>query len=244
MHFARGLIAASGLVVWVYATPAGAAIIGGQVDTFEDGTLQNWQNGGFTNPNPATNVATGGPGGANDNYLRVASNGGAGAGGKLVVFNSNQQWAGDYLDADVGSIAMQVNNFGATNLTLRLILLDGLGGQTLTTVAPVNVPAGSGWTDVSFSLAPANLTGGNFATAMDSITELNLVHSPTVIAARSGSPNITAQLGVDNITAVAVPEPGAGGAALLAAAGWTGIRRRRARIGCGGRAVEGRPGDV
>lgn len=185
------------------ALPAGAAIVVGQTDDFENGTLLGWDSGS-RNPNGPTNVPSGGPAGANDHFLHLTSNGSSGAGGKLVVFNADQ-WTGDYLGAGVTSIRMQVDNLGATNLALRLILEGGAG--RLTTVDPVTVPAGSGWETVSFSLTSANLTGGNFNAVMGQVSTLDLVHSPSAIAFRSSAPNIAAVLGVDNITAV--PEPGA-----------------------------------
>jgi hypothetical protein len=204
---ALGLLLTGGL-----AGTSRAAIIAGQLDNFEDGTLQSWQNGAPANPNPATNITSGGPTGVNDNFLRLTSNGGS-AGGKLVVFNTDQ-WAGNYVAAGVNSIQMQVNNLGNTALDLRLVLNDTTHAQSLGTLAHVNVPAGSGWNTVSFSLAPANLTGGDYATVMQSVTDLSLAHSPVPITIRSSSPNLVAQLGVDNMTAV--PEPGA---VWLAAAG-------------------------
>jgi len=184
-------------------TPATGAILFGQVDDFEDGSLQSWQAGGFVNPNGPTNILSGGPGGTDDNYLRLISNGSFGPGSKLVVFNS-AQWIGDYLSAGVSSIQMQVNNLGTSDLVLRLILAGA--GQSLTTATPVNLVASSGWSTVRFSLAAANLTGpGDYSAVMGNVAELNLVHSPSVIAHRSLSPNTLAELGIDNITAV--PEP-------------------------------------
>jgi hypothetical protein len=176
----------------------------GQTDNFEDGSLRNWQAGGFTNPNAPANITSGGPSGATDNYLRLTSNGSSGAGGRLVAFCFNQ-WTGNYLIPSVSSLRMQVNNLGATNLALRLIFENASVGQSLGTLSPVNVAAGSGWTTVTFSLASANLTGGAFNLVMGNVTTLNLVHSPSVITDRSSAPRIAAQLGVDNITAV--PEP-------------------------------------
>ena len=208
------------------ALPAEAVIVVGETDDFENGTLQGWQ-AGVANPNGPANVGSGGPGGAGDNFLRLTSKGLPGAGGKLVVFNSNQ-WAGDYLGAGVTSIRMQVNNLGATDLVLRLILEGGPG--SLTTVDPVSVPAGSGWETVSFSLASTNLAGASFDAVMDHVTSLDLVHSPNSISARSLAPDIAAVLGVDNVTAI--PEPSAllltaiGLAALVCSAG----RRRSAGV--------------
>jgi hypothetical protein len=201
------------------ALPSGASIVVGQTDDFENGTLLGWDSGS-RNPNGPTNVPSGGPAGANDHFLHLTSNGSFGAGGKLVVFNADQ-WTGDYLGAGVTAIRMQVNNLGATNLALRLILEGGAG--SLTTVSAASVPAGSGWETVSFSLASANLTGGNFNAVMGHVSTLDLVHNPSATAFRSSAPNIAAVLGVDNITAV--PEPSAllltviGLAALVCRAG-------------------------
>lgn len=226
MHGCGNSLAAIGLLLvsWQLAPSVRAAIVLGQVDDFEDGTLHDWSNGGATNPNPATNVASGGPGGAADNFMLVSANGQLGAGGKLVVFNS-LQWAGNYLAAGVDGISMQARNQGSTDLTLRLILSGGAG--SLSTVAPVELPAGGGWTTVSFPLASANLAGDSVNDVLAGVSELNLVHSPSVITSRAAAPGIEAQLGVDNITAGPVPEPGGGlGLAGVVAAMWLARRRR------------------
>jgi hypothetical protein len=216
------------VVIATSASPRSAsAVTVNQSDDFEDSTLQSWEAGGGSNPNPPTNISTGGPAGAGDQFLRLTSSGSSGAGGRLVVFNGDQ-WTGDYLAESIDSIRMQVRNLGATNLVLRLILENANAGDSLGTISPVNVPAGGGWTTVSFSLASANLMGGDYTSVMEDVTTLNLVHSPSAITARSSAPNIAAQLGVDNITAV--PEPSG---IAMALAGWTLLTtmvvRRRAK---------------
>jgi hypothetical protein len=198
------MFAGAAAIILAQAAPTRAAITFGQVDDFEDGTLQSWEAGGAANPVGPSNVATDGPAGTDDNFLRLRSDA-SGAGGKLVVFNT-AQWAGDYLGAGVSAIRMQVNNAGSTDLVLRLILTNFGTGQSLTTVAPVGLASGSGWTAVSFSLASSNLAGGNYAAVMSAVSELNLVHAPAVIDDRRLSPPLTAQLRLDNIAAV--PEPG------------------------------------
>ena len=198
------LTALLGLMLALQAGPAAATIVSGQVDDFEDDLLQGWFGGGAASPNPPTNIATGGPAGADDNFLRLTSNGSpSGPGGRLVVFNE-VQWAGNYLAAGVSSIQMQVKNLGSTVLVLRLILDDSADGQSLTT-DPITLAAGSDWSPISFSLAAANLSGGSFDTVMGNVIGLNLVHSPDVIAHRSFAPGIVAQLGVDNIKAMSFP---------------------------------------
>jgi hypothetical protein len=203
-----------------------SAVVVGQVDDFEDGTTQDWQSGA-SNPNGPVNVATGGPAGAGDSFLRLTSNG-SGSGGKLAAFCIDQ-WAGDYLTENVNSIQMQVKNLGATNLVLRLILENEANSQNLGTISPVNLPAGSDWTTVSFSLAAGNLTGGNYATVMSNVTTFDIAHGPSPISVRSSSPNIVAQLGIDNITAV--PEPNAIALAVAALAMTVASAgRRRAKM--------------
>ncbi|MEO6435672.1 MAG: hypothetical protein ABIP55_07905, partial [Tepidisphaeraceae bacterium] len=63
------------------------AISAGQVDTFQDGTLAGWKNGG-AQPAP-TNVANGGPAGANDRFLQFTST------NRLAVFNETT-WSGNF----------------------------------------------------------------------------------------------------------------------------------------------------
>ncbi len=203
LSFITSGIAALAMLMALQPLAAVAAIANGQVDDFEDGSLQGWSVGA-ANPQPPINVASGGPGGPDDNYLGFASTGVAGPGGKLALF-AVDHWTGDYLAAGVSSIRMQVRNFGQTDLLLRLILEDGVHFQSLISAGAVSLLAGGDWTSVSFALGAADLVGGDYATVLGSVTTLNLVHSPGTVPARSSVPNIAAQIGVDNIAAV--PEP-------------------------------------
>jgi hypothetical protein len=216
------LATAIGALAAAAAMPAAAAVQLGQVDDFQDGSFELWD-AGLNNPYGPINIPAGGPGGAADRYLQLAS-GGAGSGGRLVAFNFNQQWSGDYLAAGVTSVRMQVNNQGATDLMLRLILT-GAGPDTtapsLTTASAVGIAAGSGWTTVSFSLASADLQGPAYDLVMSDVRRLTLLHSPIPVAHRVGAPDIAAQLGVDNITAV--PEPAT---LVLAAMGFAALMCR------------------
>ena len=198
-----------------------AAIAPGQSDDFQGGTTQGWSIG----PNsslPPDVIASGGPGGSVDAYLRLQASGFTGPGGKLVAFNAGS-WVGDYLDAGVTAITMQVRNYGTTDVALRLILEGGIV-DALSSLEAVNVPAGSDWTEVTFSLAAAALGGGDFQSVMGSVTTLNLVHSPAFITARTQTPFVAAVIGVDNITAV--PEPQA---LVLTAVGIAALLLRLAR---------------
>jgi hypothetical protein len=180
----------------------------GQIDTFEDGTTQGWITGG-PHPFPPVNISSGGPAGADDNYLLITALGTGGPGGRLASFNLSQ-WGGDYLAAGVTTIRMDVNNFGTADLSLRLLLADPMFGPPSNIAISsdaVLVPAGSGWTSVDFPVDLSSLIAlaGDTTSALSGATELRLFHGvdPTF----PGAP-IATTLGVDNIQA-AVPEPSA-----------------------------------
>lgn len=204
----------------------------GQVDNFQDGTTQGWVVGllGTPSPVPPVNVPNGGPLGAGDNYLELNSIGGSGAGNRLVVINP-AQWTGNYISAGITSISMDVNNLGSTDLFLRLLFENPMGApptDVAATTASVFLAAGSGWTTVSFGVAEADLTAlsGSVSTVLSNVTILRIYDSAALTF--PGPPSVST-LGVDNITAGGVPEPGAwtmlaGGLAALLAGG---LRRRR-----------------
>jgi hypothetical protein len=208
-----------GLVMVCCAGPASAVAVG-LLDNFQDGSTQSWGSGA-AHPSPPVNVAGGGPAGAADNYLLITATGLTAPGGKLVAINP-AQWSGDYFSAGVDSIVMDVRNFGSSELSLRLAFFDALGAVVVTTPA-VSLSSGSTWTHAAFSLDPA-LLSGDAASVLANVVSLRLFHSST--AAYPGQ-NISAVLGLDNISAV--PEPT--NAAMLLT-GWMALlalRRRQRR---------------
>jgi hypothetical protein len=120
-----------------------------------------------------------------------------------------------YILRSYNFITMDVNNLGATNLDLRIRVEDpdAPPSNTPTHIAvstnSVFVPAGSGWTKVVFPMSPGYFTAlsGNAAAALNNVAEIRLFHSPT---ATFPGPSITAQLGVDNITAPVKSLPAVG----------------------------------
>jgi hypothetical protein len=203
-------IAAAAMVMALAVPRFASAVTIDQVDTFEDGTTQDWVVGG-PHPAPPINVPTGGPTGAGDRFLQLTAVGGSGAGSRLAVINDTQ-WTGNYLAAGVTGIEMDVENLGDSNLALRVLFQDplALGGtpdNAAVSTAPIALPAHSGWTHVVFPIEAGDLTAtlGSVDAALANATELRIFHSTT--------PNfppllpIVAQLGVDNVRAV--PEPGA-----------------------------------
>src|SRR6188768_3273056 len=80
MRSPKSLVTAVFILFIFAASPAYALSIG-MVDTFEDGTVQNWTVnllGMGVSQAPPVNVPTGGPAGVNDNYLLLSSIGGTG----------------------------------------------------------------------------------------------------------------------------------------------------------------------
>ena len=173
-------------------------------DNFEDGTTQGWGSGN-PNPNPPANVTTGGPAGTDDNYLRVTSNGGSGAGSRLVVINSNQ-WTGNYLGTGVKSVSMHLKNFGSTTLSMRIALF-GDGGEAWS-MNPILLAPSTNWQSIVFSVQPTDLTG---APILDSLLRiLSNVYSFRILHSVAGGIRgdvVNAQIGIDNITALSQPVP-------------------------------------
>src|SRR6476620_10626219 len=94
-HFERaGFLAAAALAASMGAGRVFATPVPAQLNDFETGTTQGWTNGGGASD--PSNVTTGGPGGANDNFLRITARGGSGAGSRLASFNRSSQWIGNY----------------------------------------------------------------------------------------------------------------------------------------------------
>jgi hypothetical protein len=198
-----------------------------QIDDFEDGTTENWFAGGGPGGQtwPVTNIADGGPAGPGDNFLLLTSTGSQGAGGKLVAQNA-AQWAGDYIASGITSIEMDVRNFGQTSLALRLLFEDPVLAPPSNLAISTNellLPAQSLWTHVTFLIGAGDLTAlaGSVDAVLSNTTVLRLFHSPTPTFP---GPPLASVLGVDNVTATAIPEPGT---ALLVSAGVAALTRYR-----------------
>lgn len=232
MHLKRWLTSIFVFGTFGLASSSALAVDPGQIDTFEDGTTQGWIVGA-PHPFPPVNIVTGGPAGADDNYALLTAIGGGGPGSRLSAFNFNQ-WAGDYLAAGITSITMDVNNFGNEELALRLLFADPIfapPNNIAISADALILPAGSGWTSVSFNVDTASLLTllGDKNTALSSATELRLFHSATATFPGSA---VATSLGVDNIRAVgtaAVPEPSSLiviGTGLLALSGLQARKRQ------------------
>jgi hypothetical protein len=189
------------------STPAWAQIVLGQTDTFQDGTTQNWTNGaGGTG---ISNIASGGPAGAGDRYLQVAS---GSLGGLPVSLTFNQaQWIGNYAAAGVNAVEMDFANFGTSSLTMRFALRSGTGPSSTpgyVANSPLILPADGVWRHIVFPLDSAHLTPINSPTALNVF--LTSVADARILDAANPSlvgDAVSALWGVDNIHAFVVPEP-------------------------------------
>ncbi len=174
----------------------------GQVDDFEDGTVQNWIIGATGSSSPV-NVASGGPDGVDDNFLEYTSTGAGSIGSRMAIFNANNQWSGDFISE--GIVEIQFDAEVTTNdLHLRLAF-QGPGGTRMISTVPVVVAASSGWNSVSLPLGLSDFTivqGANtvsevlsnaFTMRIISVTDENIDNWRGEV--------IAATLRVDNITA-------------------------------------------
>jgi hypothetical protein len=225
----KGIIATI-IVLGALAVAGSAhAIVNGQLNDFQDGTTQNWANGGAAPP--ITNIATGGPAGANDRFIEVTAIGGKGPGNHLTTFNRNT-WLGDYIGQGITAIEVDLENLGKVTLSIRLAFrASAADEQPGYLSAPIILAPGSGWQHAVFSIDSMSLT------PIDNPADFNTFFSNNFGEIRfineagdadlEGDP-VVAQLGIDNIHAV--PEPNA--AVLTSVGGLLAViaARRRKRV--------------
>lgn len=216
-----------GALIALALTCSAYAISPGQIDTFQDGTTQNWENGGAAGAPPVVNVNGGGPAGAGDRFIMVTSVGGGNPGNRLTVYNEDD-WPGDYFNQGIMAIDVDLRNLGKTSLSIRLAFKmsdspfsDGYLSD------PFSLDAGSGWQHAIFLITPGTMT------AVGAPDDFNTFFTSSIFQVRfinevgdtnlNGDP-IVAQLGIDNIHAV--PEPSSFVLAAVGLAGFAAARRR------------------
>jgi hypothetical protein len=202
--------------------PAAFAIAAGQLDDFQDGTTEAWSGG-----SSPTNIATGGPDGANDRYLQISTN------GFNLGARNTLQWTGNYLVAGVDELQFDLNNFGPNPVAVRVSLAGPLASTMFTSTIATVLPAGSGWMTVSFGISASDLTRtvgtGTYAQTLGGVTTLLIRHDPDPISPPGQTNPVTATLGIDNV----LPEAGSPLVSALLAAGLIAsprARRARARM--------------
>jgi hypothetical protein len=189
--------------VWLIASPLTVSALSlGQIDDFQDGTTQGWGVGAGAQP---SNIPSNGPAGTADRYLQYTSNGGSGTDGKLIIFNQSQ-WQGNYTNAGITGISLELKNLGSTTLSMRLaFFVNRTNGFSATT--PFSLLADGNWHQAFFALTSANFTPigspGTFDSLLGNFTgQLRILDSAS--PALEGD-LIAATIGVDDIQAV--PEP-------------------------------------
>lgn len=177
-----------------------AQVTAGQVDDFEDGTVQSWFEGGAS-PNPPVNMVTDGPAGAGDNYLQADSDnsGGNNQPGSRMVIRNIDQWTGNYTSAGIVEIRFDARVL-TNDLDLR-IAMSGPGGRIATTNA-VTVTAGSGWTPVSIPIQSSDFVAvqgmPTISDILASCFEMRILSNPSPDWAGEA---ILSRMELDNITA-------------------------------------------
>ena len=125
-----------------------------QTDSFGSGLFEN-------RSGAVSDVLTGGPAGASDNYLVVMSRGGGGVNSKHITYNV-AQWKGNYLTNGVARLTLQAKNFNGPTLQLRAVLKTGYGptaGFASTVAFPL--PADGAWHRATFDLNETAMTRVN-----------------------------------------------------------------------------------
>jgi hypothetical protein len=140
------------------------------------------------------------------------------------------QWSGNYTAGGITGISMDPNNFGPSDLVVRLYFEDPLGGPPANhaVTSGFTLPAGSGWQHVLIPVLASDLTvlAGDASVLLGNTTVVRIFHGS---AATFPGPAIAGSLGVDNISAV--PAPGAWLLMLTGLAALAG-RARAWRQGC------------
>lgn len=200
----------------------GQAVTVGMRDTFETGP-ELWRTASLLGT-----VADNGPSAPGSSALLMDADG-FGALGRLVGRNESQ-WTGDFSGAGVTAISLDLNNTGATDLTIRLSFRGSTIASDTYTTDGFSLAAGSGWQTAVFDVRASGLDdvlGNDAASALTNIAEMRIVHSPNggfggSLNSDGGVPDVVATLHVDNITAI--PEPST---ALLLVGGLLGLAAAR-----------------
>ncbi len=204
---------------------ADCAITLNQVDSFQ-GITDNWTDGHAGNN--VLVVSTGGPSGTGDPYLQVSS-GSFGVEPRLITFNQ-MQWTGSYTAAGVGSVQMELKNFGTSALPIRITIRDVTGGQGFGGYSSTNaftLPIDGQWHFATFNLNAASLTAVSsptdpLAVVLTKVADLRILSS--TVPSVTGD-QLNARIGIDEITALPPPPSawtGATSVNWVDAGNWTG----------------------
>jgi hypothetical protein len=182
------------------------AITVNQVDDFQDDTTQHWSGA------DPTQIPDSGPSGTGDFALHVTATGSDSRGGKLLAFNQEFQWNGNWTAAGVARIAMDVRNPNQFPLAMRVgisgpgrFTFNGTGDVHVST-NPILIPADNSWHSVVFPVLAADFTSLNpqsdITAALAEVTHLRILHN---LAVQFVGAQVSGSFYVDNIRALALP---------------------------------------
>lgn len=182
-------------------------ITAGQVDDFQNGTVQGWIIG---NGNPSgfgtSVVSDAGPEGIGDNALDYSSTGGGGLGSRMVVYNESLTWQGNYLDQNIQAIKFDIKA-EINDLNIKIAFQRGTNDNftRIATLNPIVIAAGSGWTSIEIPLTLSNFEIVDNFQGDYTITEvLQDVSVMRILSSTSSlwlGESIAANMRLDNITA-------------------------------------------
>ena len=177
-------------------------ITSGQLNDFQDGTTQGWSNGP-PSPNPPVNIPDGGPTGAGDRFLREVSAGGSGAGSRLILFNEENEWQGNYTAANIVSISFHAKNSGTTDLSLRIAMEGGNDTSEMVTTDFVSLPASqTEWILITIPILASDFTVLNGVNSAEEVlADMNHIHIMSNPNLEFQGESIAGTLDLDNIMA-------------------------------------------
>jgi autotransporter-associated beta strand protein len=193
----RKLLAVAALGVVGVSSSTSKAVTLGQLDTFNDGTLDNWDGG-----DTLANVGTGGPAGVGDKYLSAKTTGSPGGPGSHLATDNTVQWPGNYSAAGIIDVSVDMLNPNAVVLPMRVVLF-GPSGERWTSAVADSVPADGVWHHEVFSLLQPDLLEVSGSTAysatITAVSRLMFRYDPT---ASSGGAVFNGSIGIDNVLAI------------------------------------------
>ncbi len=185
-------------------------ISAGQTSDFSSGT-QGWKHQ-ISNAFEPVQVATGGPLGSGDAFLRTINSSALnGSGSKHAIINDDAEWTGNYTAAGIIAISFDVQNPGTETLHLRVAVNKSFPDWAASTT-PMVIPPGTGWTTVTMPITAADLTvsqGGNtVANILADVDQIRIVSNdgtdPTQAIHKGQGAGVVYQSDYDNITALDV----------------------------------------
>ena len=197
-RFAVALTIASALLLGQFAH---ADLVNGLISDFEDGTLQGWDPPIRHN---TVNIPTGGPNGANDNFLQINP---AAPSGQIAAVNLG---INGVISPAVTAIRFDLMRpFGESDLDIRLVLVGPTTGDRWTSSIAHEVEGDGVWRSYDFSVLEPDLfhaSGVNsYADVAAGLNRLLIRWDSGDPPSATGSTGGTGSLGVDNITAIPVP---------------------------------------